>query len=412
MNATQHTNRNSNGQRTALRGGQLFDGTGADPVSDAVVVCKDERIVAVGPASQVDIKPTDKVIDLRPWTLMPGMIDAHVHLWGLARSLDAPNPVEDRALRSAGESLALLHAGFTTVRDCGSTTTVILKRMIDQGTIPGPRIITAGMAIARSGHHWLRVDPRWLWTRPANTVDECRAATRLAIHEQSGFIKIATSSGLGRAWGEIPTFTVDEVKAITDEAHQWGLRVASHSMGTESVRIAVLGGVDTVEHAYNIDDETLGLIIEHDKFIVPTLRNMHKGLTPSGAQTFRDQIKALEKAYAAGAKIAMGTDSTGAQYLENGPGNAVECALMARVMPTKEILISTTRTAAEALGIEAEGGTIEPGKCADIIAMRDDPLTYIETLQNTAFVMHDGQVVRQEEPGRKNPVSDVATSLN
>ena len=398
MSAKPQTNDGSSSRRIALRGGQLLDGTGAEPVKDAVVICEDKRIVAAGAAEQVNIEPADRVIDLRPWTLMPGMIDAHVHLWGIARSLDAPNAVEDRALRSAGEALALLHAGFTTVRDCGSTTTVTLRRMIDEGTIPGPRIIAAGMAIARTGHHWLRIDPSWLWTRPANTLDECRAAARLAVQEMSNVIKIATSAGNGRAWGEIPTFTVDEVKAITEEAHHWGLRVASHSMGTKGVRIAVLGGVDTVEHAYNVDDATLGLIIEHGKFIVPTLRIMHKRLSPVGSQTFDDQVASLEKAYAAGAKIAMGTDSTGAQYFENGPGNAIECALMAEVMPAKDILVSTTRIAAEALGIDDEVGTIEPGKAADIIALRDDPLVNIETLQNAAFVMHDGRIVRCDEP--------------
>jgi imidazolonepropionase-like amidohydrolase len=398
MNTTSQTSNRSNCRRIALRGAHLFDGTGAEPVGDAVVICEGNRIVAAGSAGEVKTEPTDRVIDLRPWTLMPGMIDAHVHLWGIARSVDAPNAVEDRALRSAGEALALLRAGFTTVRDCGSATTVMLKRMIDEGTLPGPRIVAAGMAIARTGHHWLRIDPSWLWTRPANTVDECRAAARLAVQERSNFIKIATSAGNGRAWGEIPTFTVDEVKAITDEAHHWGLRVASHSMGTKGVRIAVLGGVDTVEHAYNIDEATLGLILEHGKLIVPTLRIMHKRLSPLGSQTYDHQVKSLEKACAAGAKIAMGTDSTGAQGFENGPGNAIECALMAEVMPTKDILVSTTRTAAEALGIDKEVGTIEPGKAADIIALRDNPIVNIGTLQDATFVMHDGHVVRCDEP--------------
>jgi imidazolonepropionase-like amidohydrolase len=374
-----------------------LDGTGADPVPDAVVVCAQKRIVVAGPASTTSIDPADQVIDLRQWTLMPGLIDAHVHLWGIARSIDAPNAVEDRALRSAGEALDLLHAGFTTVRDCGSTTTVKLKRMIDQGTLPGPRIIAAGMAIARTGHHWMRVDPKWRWIRPADTADECRVAARLAKQEGSDFIKIATSSGNRGAWGEIPTFTVDEVKAITDEAHHWGLRVASHSMGTEGVRIAVLGGVDTVEHAYNIDEATLDLIVERELFIVPTLRIMHKGLSPWGEQTSRDQFSSLKKAYEAGAQIAMGTDSTGERHFENGPGNAIECALMSQVMSTADVLVSAMRTAAQALDIADEVGTIEAGKCADIIAVREDPRANIETLQRVAFVMQNGQVVRRDE---------------
>lgn len=383
--------------RTVVRGGQLLDGTGADPVPDAVVICSQGRILEAGPASNTTVEPTDRVIDLRPWTLMPGMIDAHLHLWGLARSSDTPNPVEQRLLYAAGEALALLHAGFTTVRDCGSSTTVMLRRAIDEGRVPGPRILAAGMAIARAGHNWLRGNKEWCWIRPVNTVDDCREAARLAIQEGSDFIKIATSSGHGRAWGDIPTFTVDEVKAITDEAHHWGLRVASHSIGAEGVRRAVLGGVDTVEHAYNIDEPTLDLILERGLSIVPTLRIMHKGLSPWGEQTSRDQFRSLKKAYEAGAKIALGTDSTGSRHFVNGPGNAVECALMSQVMPAADVLVSATRGAAQALGIVDEVGSIEAGKHADIIAVREDPRANIGTLQHVAFVMRGGEVVCRDE---------------
>ena len=385
-----------NRRRVVIRGGRLFDGTGADSISDAVVVCEGKTIVQVGSVAQVPIADTDQVIDLRPWTLMPGMIDAHVHLWGLARSPDAENPIEQRAVRAAGEAQALLHAGFTAIRDCGSTTTVMLRRMIDDGAIPGPRILAAGMAIARTTHHWMRIDARWRWTRPVDTLEGCRTAVRRAIQEHSDFIKIATSSGHHRAWGETPTFTIDEIKVITDEAHQWGLRVASHSIGTEGVRRAVLGGVDTVEHGYNIADDTLALLVERGISLVPTLRIMHKGLSSWGAQTARDQLHALQKVYDAGGKIAMGTDSTGANHFENGAGNAVECVLMATVMDPRDVLVSTTRMAAEALGIDEEVGTLERGKCADIIAVRGDPLSDLETLQDVAFVMCRGQVVRRE----------------
>lgn len=153
-------------RRLVLRGGRVFDGSGADPVEDAVVVVEGERIAAVGSESQVSIDPADETIDLRPCTLLPGLIDAHVHLWGRSPGDAMPwasGPIEYRALRSASEARKLLEAGFTSVRDLGSQTSVVVKRAIDDGVVRGPRMKAAGMAIARTGGPWFGIDPSWRW---------------------------------------------------------------------------------------------------------------------------------------------------------------------------------------------------------------------------------------------------------
>lgn len=383
-------------RRVAIRAGRLFDSTGAEPIPDGVVVVDGDRIAAAGPFAAVDTAGVDRVIDLRPCTLLPGLIDAHVHLWGRSpddRSPHLTGPIEYRTLRSAAEARALLNAGFTAVRDMGSNISVQMKRAIDEGLIPGPRMIAAGIAIARSGGPWFQADPDWRWVRPAEGIDECRRAVHLALREGSTLIKIGTSTGQhGYSWGEVPTYAVDEVRAMVEEAHTWGVRVAAHAMGTPGVRNAVLGGVDTVEHAYNIDDDTLGLIIERGTFVVPTLRIQHEIPSPRSQQIFRDQLRSLRKAHEAGAKLALGTDS-GGEFLEHGHGNAMEFQLLTEVMSPREAIVSGTLTASQVMGLDQEIGTAEPGKYADLVAVLDDPFQDISTLQRVVFVMQGGQVV-------------------
>ena len=384
-------------RRLALRCGRVFDGSGADPVEDAVVVVEGERIAAVGPESQVSIDPADEMIDLRPCTLLPGLIDAHVHLWGRSPGDAMPwasGPIEYRALRSANEARKLLEAGFTAVRDLGSQTSVVVKRAIDDGVALGPRMKAAGMAIARTGGPWFGIDPSWRWARPAEGIDECRRAVHLSIREGSSVIKIGTSTSHepGGAWGEVPTYTVGEIEAMTTEAHKWGLRVAAHAMGTPGVRNAVMGGVDTVEHAYNIDEDTLGLIVEKGVFVVPTLRLTHVNPSPWAQQTYRDQIGSLRRAHEAGAKIALGSD-TGEERTPHGSGNAIEFELMSEVMEPRDSLVAGMLTAAQAMGLENEIGTIETGKYADMVAVRDNPLVDVSALQKVEFVMQGGRAV-------------------
>ena len=380
--------------RTAIRAGKLFDGASRTLVDDAVVVVAGDRVAAAGPAADIDVDPDDALIDLRPCTVLPGLIDAHVHLMGQNPAHAHPGPIEYRAIRSAAQAKALLDAGFTTLRDLGSQTSVALKQAIEDGAVPGPRMIAAGYAIARTGGPWFGMEPLWRWVRPADGVDACRQAVHRCIREGSSVIKIGTSTGRAdAAWGEIPTYSVAEVQAVVEEAHAWGLRVAAHAMGNEGVRRAVLGGVDTVEHGYNINDDTLGLIIERGVYLVPTLRARAFGTSDGERRTYAAQVRSLRRAYAAGARLALGTDTTGGAGMPHGRENAVEFRLMAETMEPVDALLSGTRVAAQALGLHPHVGGLRPGAAADLVAVRENPLRDLDTLQRVEFVMQGGRVV-------------------
>ena len=378
----------------AIRAGKLFAANDRTLLDDPVVIVRGPRIEEVGPSTTVPIGPDDAVIDLRPCTLLPGLIDAHVHLMGQHPKHQHPGPIEYRAIRSTRQVEDLLNAGFTTIRDLGSQTSVALKRAIDDGAVRGSRMLAAGYAIARTSGPWFGMEPSWRWVRPADGIDACRRAVRQSILEGSSVIKIGTSTGHGQsAWGEVPTYSVPEVEVIVHEAHAQGLRVAAHAMGTSGVRSAVLGGVDTVEHAYNIDDDTLELIIERGTFLVPTLRARAFRTSAEDRRTYKAQVRSLRQAYDAGARIALGTDTTGGSEMPHGHENAVEFSLMAETMNPADALLAGTRVAAQALGLESEVGTVEPGKAADLVAVRDNPLNRIESLQHIEFVMQGGQVI-------------------
>ena len=295
-----------------------------------------------------------------------------------------------RSIASADPSTATRPA----LRDLGSQTSVALKQAIEDGAVPGPRMVAAGYAIARTGGPWFGMEPSWRWVRPADGVDACRQAVHRCIREGSSIIKIGTSTGRGdAAWGEIPTYTVAEVQAVVEEAHAWGLRVAAHAMGDEGVRRAVLGGVDTVEHGYNITDDTLGLIIERGVYLVPTLRARAFSTSDDGRRTYADQVRSLQRAYAAGARLALGTDTTGGVEMPHGHENAVEFRLMAETMEPVDALLSGTREAAQALGLHPHVGILQPGAAADLVAVRENPLRDLDTLQRVEFVMQGGRVI-------------------
>lgn len=387
------------GHRIAILGGGLFDGTGADLISDAAVIVVGDRIEAAGVAVDIGAETADETIDLRPCTLLPGLIDAHVHLWGRSprdRMPWATGPIEYRALRTAGEASSLLEAGFTAVRDMGSQTSVALKKAIDEGIVPGPRMIAAGMAVARTRGPWFAIDRSWRWVRPADGVDACIRAVQQSLLEGSSLLKIGGSASVDSAWGEIPTYSIDEVRAMTEVARAWGVRTAVHAMGDEAVRRSVLGGVDTVEHGYNITPDTLNLIVERGVFLVPTLRIRHNDDSEWGKETFKVQLESLKRAHEAGARLALGTDSTGSEEGSvHGHGNAIEFKLMGEVMEPRDALVAGMKTAAEAMGLEDDIGTLEAGKYADVVAVRDDPLKNLEILQQVEFVMQGGKVIKR-----------------
>ncbi|RLG48853.1 MAG: amidohydrolase family protein [Thermoproteota archaeon] len=397
----------------ALKASMLIDGTGADPIKNGVVVVEGDKISSVGKEGEVRIPNDAKVIDLGHRCILPGLIDAHVHILGIrAYSLAdrIVNPHDFLVLRAAEDCFKLLKAGFTTVRDCGSKIALSLKKATEKGIIPGPRIYAAGRVISQTGghgdiHYISRDEAIKMGCLLADGPDDCRRAAREALREGADFIKICTTGGVGsekdHPW--TPQFTVEEIRAITEEAHRVGKRVATHAQGAEGVKNAIEGGVDSVEHGYFLDEEAVEMMLSKAVFFVPTiaLLEVYKksverpyDMPPWRLKKQRMCIDAMPKslmmAYKAGVKIAAGSDYFGAPLREHG-NNADEPITMVKVgMKPMDAILAATKVAAECIGVEDKIGTLEEGKLADVIAVDGDPLEDITALKRVSYVMKGG----------------------
>jgi len=400
-----------------LTGGTVFTSTSKVPISPATVVIEGERIKAVGTADEVRVPNGARIIDATKKFVMPGLIDAHLHFTGVfhfgrLRFLDPPFAA--RVLRAALDSEEVLAAGFTTVRDLGhgSMDQVIgLRYAINERLIPGPRILTSGWAISQTGGHGdPHVFPR-NWTRelrPRSAFADGPWACRLAVRENFGdgadLVKIyATERGLSAGPGGldgIPNFTIDEIAAMADEAHRRGAKMAAHATGYDGTRNAILGGVDTIEHGGEMGyhDDLLDLMIERGVILVPTLSVYYwvveegkavgaEPRTIAGSQAMMEmQRKTLKRIHERGVKIALGTDTGNVK----GRGqNARELEMFVECGLTPEdALISGTRISAEALGLEKDIGTLEPGKLGDVLVLDTDPIEDITCIRRKENIRH------------------------
>ena len=401
-----------------IRGGYLIDGTGREPLEDVVVVIKGREICEVSKEGTIEIPSSAEVIDASGMTVMPGLIDCHVHLSG-SRSV---NPFERlrvprylRILRASVDARKLIEAGFTTIRDVGSEFGPALRDAIAEGTIVGPRILAAGKPISQTFGHgdWHYLPYHWVkeFAILADGPYECRKAVRLVLRDGVDLIKICTSGGVFSekdepAW---PQFTLEEIEAIVDEAHRVGRRVAAHAEGWEGIKNAILGGVDTVEHGDQIDEELIELIKEKGKILVPTMaiddamvKHGEKAGIPTWAMRKIRELRSVnirnyQKAYKAGVRMAIGTDYGGPEIFPMG-GNAVELELRVKLLGAKEmdVILQATKIAAEALGLEDKIGTLEKGKLADVIVVNGNPLkdiTVLRDVSNIRIVMKEGSIV-------------------
>ncbi|HEY6243029.1 MAG TPA: amidohydrolase family protein [Pyrinomonadaceae bacterium] len=405
-----------------LKAARLIDGTGASPIANAVVVVTDNNIVAVGPANSVTIPADAKVIDLGNVTLLPGFIDAHTHLVG--RVLGDPEgdmaPARDfesfAAILSVENARATLMAGFTSVRNVGASgrfDDMALRKAINEGWTPGPRMETAGHALGiRGGHcdsNGFRpgLMDRGIEDGIADGVEQIRAAVRYQIKYGADVIKTCATGGVlseGDAVGATQ-YSFEELKALVEEANKLDRKVAAHAHGTEGIKLAVRAGVTSIEHGSFLDEEGVRLMKEHGTFLVPTL---------SAAETVERAAKAgvlkglrAEKAFAAAAairksikmavankvQIALGTD---AGVVPHGT-NAHEFALMVEWggMSNMDSIVAGTMNGAKLLGWDKHVGSLQPGKWADIVAVSGDPLADIHVMQNVVFVMKNGVVYKQ-----------------
>ena len=408
----------------AIRAGTLLDGTGAAPVRNAVIVVRDGRIEAAGPA--VRVPAGARVVDLSAYTVLPGFIDAHVHLasrplgvgdWGHRGVTDDAG---DDALWGAYNARLTLLAGFTTVRDVGGAgfANVALMRAIEAGRVIGPRMLTAGHLIGISGGH---CDENGYWAGAlgpehgprdgiANGADEVREAVRLQVKYGATVIKICATGGVLSQGDEIGAqqMTEDEMRAAVETARMLGRRVAAHAHGNEGIKAAIRAGVTSIEHGSFLDDEAVRMMVEHGTWLVPTLFAGWSVGTPEAASRLPGWMAAkghaawdamqhsIRLAVAGGVKIALGTDAG----VDPHGQNAREFALLVTVggMTPMQAIQAGTMNAATLLGMERDIGSVEAGKFADLVAVRGDPLADITVLQHPAFVMKAGDVYLSPSP--------------
>ncbi len=384
--------------------GRIIDGTGRDPF-DGVVLIDGEKIEKVGLKNEVTIPLKTKTIKVNEGTILPGLIDCHVHLMG-ERTLDfmksAFEPSELKAIRASTDCSKLLDAGYTSVRDVGGLG-IYLKRAIEAGEIKGPRILSAFKILSQTGGHGdihafpLDVAVKVGFSRLCDGADDCRKAAREQFREGADFIKICTTGGV-LSERDLPTsaqFTMDEIRAIVEEAQRVGSFVAAHAEGTEGIKNAIRAGVKTIEHGDFIDDEGIKLMLENGNILVPTfsigeriISQGEKYKVPEWGikkmrQLWEVQSTNFKKAKLAGVKIATGTDFGGGPLTPLGE-NSQELELLAKEGFTPmEAIMAATKTASEALNMKDKIGTLEAGKFADLIVVNGDPLSDVSILRKT-----------------------------
>ncbi|MDT0552536.1 metal-dependent hydrolase family protein [Urechidicola vernalis] len=406
-------------QKTYLHCGKLIDTKSGKVLNEMTVVVSGKEILSVD-KGYTSAAEGDVVIDLKSKTVMPGLIDMHVHLEGetnpkkyLERftSNDA-----DMAYNSVRFAERTLMAGFTTVRDLGgSGVNVSLRNAINAGKIDGPRIFTAEKSLATTGGH---ADPTNgyrddLAGNPGpkegvvNSVEDANKAVRQRYKNGADLIKITATGGVLSVAksGQNPQFTIEEIKAITTMAKDYGMHVAAHAHGDEGMQRAVLGGVKTIEHGTLMSEETMELMKEHDAYLVPTITAGREVADKAKIKGYYPDVvvpKALEigpkiqatfgKAYKKGVGIAFGTDAGVFTHGINGKefGYMVEAG-----MPAIETIQSATVTNAKILEMQDEIGVIETGKLADIIAVDENPIENIHTMEKVVFVMKEGEIYKQ-----------------
>ena len=411
---------NASAQRTLIHAGKLIDGATSEVAERKTVIVEDGRIQSIEDGYS-RAAAGESVIDLKNSTVMPGLIDLHVHLTGQtspAAMIERMtfNPA-DTTIRATLYAAKTLRAGFTTVRDLGGETQVIvaIRNAIDQGLIEGPKIYAATASLASTGGHGdgtnglpvrLRTDPGAA-DGIVNSVEDARKAVRQRYKDGADTIKITATGGvLSMAKsGENPQFTVAEIEEIVRTAKDYNFIVAAHAHGSEGMKRAVLGGVTTIEHGTYMTEEIMELMKERGTYYVPTIsagrfvaekakidgyfppiiRPKAAAIGPVIDETFAD-------AYRAGVKIAFGTDCGVCPHGSNGS----EFVYMVEGgMPAMAAIQSATKTAAEVLGIEGQVGTLDAGKFADIVAVPGNPIDDISLMERVSFVMKGGKVITE-----------------
>jgi imidazolonepropionase-like amidohydrolase len=409
-----------NAQRTLIHCGQLINGKSRDLQTQVTIVVEGNKIVAVDKGFTKAGKD-DKVIDLSKKTVMPGLIDMHVHIEG-ETSKDAlvkrfTQNEADVAFQSTVYARKELMAGFTTVRDCGgSGVNIALRNAINAGTVVGPRIFTTGKGIATTGGHG---DPtngyrKDLMGDPGpkegviNSPEDAFQAVRQRYKDGADFIKITATGGVLSVAkdGSGPQFTQEEVSAIVKAAKDYGFHTAAHAHGAEGMKRAVLAGITTIEHGTLMTEEVMDLMVKMGTYHVPTIiagrsaaeyakipGYYHPLVAPKAIEIGSKIQENFAKAYKRGVKMAFGTDAGVFPHGENAKefGYMVEGG-----MPAIDALLCAMQVNADILGMGDKLGSVEAGKLADLVAVNEDPTKNIKAMEKVTFVMKEGVVYKNE----------------
>ncbi|MBS1851243.1 MAG: amidohydrolase family protein [Acidobacteria bacterium] len=406
---------------TVIRAGTLIDGKSDVSRRDQVIVIRGNRIESVTDAAKASVPGGATIIDLSQATVLPGLIDSHTHIF-----LQGEDPAEGgydanilkyplafRAARATVSARRALEQGFTTLRDLETEGAgygdVGIQQAINGGYIPGPRMIVATRAISTTGGYPLEgYAPELEMPKGVQIVDgpvEARKAAREQLDKGADWIKVYMTH---RSWtgknGELvsqPTLTVEELRAIVDETHGWGKKVACHAYNGIGLQRALDGGCDSIEHGLEITDAQIAQMLKQGTWYCPTLAVYFTDWAPADtAAGQRDRKRAsaheasFRKALQAGVKIVFGTDMGGIPWSEP---IAQEFSRMVELgMKPMDAIKSATSRAADMLEMQGEIGVIAPGAYADVVALRGDPLQDIKLLENVAFVMKDGKVFRND----------------
>tara|TARA_R100000306_G_scaffold5939_9_gene8418 strand:- start:40683 stop:41963 length:1281 start_codon:yes stop_codon:yes gene_type:complete len=404
-------------QKKYLQCGKIIDVKNGTVLSDKTIIVSGDKIESIENGFISSKDNNDKVIDLKNKTILPGLIDMHVHLEGETSPNNYLKPFTlneaDVAFNSAGYAKKTLMAGFTTVRDLGgSGVNVALRNAINSGKTVGPRIFTAEKSLATTGGH---ADPtngrkRDLMGNPGpkegvvNSVEDAKKAVRQRYKNGADWIKITATGGVLSVAknSKNPQFTEEEIKAIVTTAKDYDMQVAAHAHGDKGMQRAIKAGVKTIEHGTLMSSETMELMKQNDAYLVPTISAGKYVAEKAKVEGYYPAIivpKALEigsqiqdmfgRAYKNGVGIAFGTDAGVFPHGDNGKefGYMVEAG-----MPAMKALQSATLTNAKLLGQENSLGQLQSGYIADIIAVNEDPTKNINTMEGVVFVMKEGVI--------------------
>ncbi|TDU43838.1 imidazolonepropionase-like amidohydrolase [Gelidibacter sediminis] len=408
------------GQNTYLHCGKLIDTKEGKILTNKTIIVSDNQILAVEDGYTAPKSSEDIVVNLKSKTVMPGLIDFHVHIEGETnpRAYLEKYTLNDADIAFNAQHFAkvTLMSGFTTVRDLGgSGVNVALRNAVNAGKVDGPRIFTAEKSLATTGGH---ADPtngakKGLLESPGpeegvvNGVEDAKKAVRQRYKNGADWIKITATGGVLSVAksGLNPQFTVEEIKAICETAKDYGMEVAAHAHGDEGMQRAILGGVKTIEHGTMMSAETMALMKKHNVYLVPTITAGKSVSDKAKIPNYYPEVivgKALDigpkiqdmfsRAYKSGVGIAFGTDAAVFAHGDNGKefGYMVDAG-----MPAIKAIQSATVTNAMLLKMEDQLGQLRAGYLADIVATNDDPTVNIETMTEVVFVMKNGKIYKK-----------------